>query len=309
MPERPGQALGGGEPVAEGDVARPHQPGGERQRHEREEPEVDGGQHVRGPAGAEDLVQDRGGLVAEEQRPVHEVQLAVVLAVAHDEGQERLEVPVADVGDVEADEAHHDQRHPLAGPVVAHPLARDARHQLGVEARDPQRPRQHVEEERAEHQHRQAQPRGPEEPFGVDEGPVQRHRCEDGEQTHDSGDSHEERVGRAIHAGQSRDDRRNRPDRESGDRRHAGRVDAQAHRLARARRGCPATRPRRARPARRRSTTRRTSSGVARAETTVPTSSPSPATSAERRSATLGASGRPAAARSRRAGTPTSTRA
>ena len=41
-------------------------------------------------------VQHHGRVVAEEQQPVEHVQLAVVLRLA-DEGQERLEVPVAHV--------------------------------------------------------------------------------------------------------------------------------------------------------------------------------------------------------------------
>ena len=227
--ERPGQALRGGEPVAEGDVARPHQPGGERQRHERQEPQVDRGQDVGGEPGAEDRVQDRRRLVAEHQRPVDEVQLAVVLVLAHDEGEERLEVPVADVGDVEGHEPEHHQGDPLAVPVVAHPLARERGHQRRLHPRVPQRPGQEVEQEGAEDQQRQPQPRRTEEALGVDQGPVEHERGRDSQRAHGGGDSHEQGIGRSVHGGQSRDGSPSPGDRQHGETCH---VDAQRHLVA-----------------------------------------------------------------------------
>jgi hypothetical protein len=62
-------------------------------------------------------VQQDRRLVPEHQQLVQAVQQRVVERVVH-ERQEVLEVPVAHVGDVEADQPDHDEDDPLAGPVL-----------------------------------------------------------------------------------------------------------------------------------------------------------------------------------------------
>ena len=86
---------------------------------------------MRGDGGAEHGVQDRRGVVAEEQRVVEQVQLAVVLGL-DDERQERLDVPVGHVDHVEADDPERDQGDALAVPVRAQPVADDRRDRLGL---------------------------------------------------------------------------------------------------------------------------------------------------------------------------------
>ena len=101
-----------------------------------------------------------------------QVQLAVELVVlALDERQEGLEVPVADVGDVEADAARCTTSvEPLARPVRAHPLAERPRGiRRGLNRAAPQRARDQVEQERQREDRRQPQVRRADEAVGVDQ--------------------------------------------------------------------------------------------------------------------------------------------
>jgi hypothetical protein len=71
----------------------------------------------------EQAVQHLGGLRAERERLVEVEQRGVGVALA-DERQEALEVPVRDVGQVEAEQADQDEAEPLARPALVDDPAR-----------------------------------------------------------------------------------------------------------------------------------------------------------------------------------------
>ena len=71
-----------------------------------------------GDAGAEQAVQQRAGVVAEEDAAVERQQRRVEVLVGQ-EGQEALEVPVGQVGDVERQQPEADRADAAAVPALA----------------------------------------------------------------------------------------------------------------------------------------------------------------------------------------------
>ena len=224
------------------------------------------------------------------------------LCLAHHERQEGLEVPVAHVGDVEADEPEHHQGIRSRVQCVRTRCRDDRGHRGRLEPEQPERPRHQVEQRtrRASSSGSRSHD-GPEEALGVDELLVEDDRRDDGQGAHDDGDADEQGVGTAIHGGQSRRGARGASTRIS--RAAPGSTD-EPHPLPDGRVRVRAERPRR--PPRRpsTSTTSRTCSGVARADDARAAPAPPSGSTAraERRTATAGRGGRPAAARTGRGG-------
>jgi hypothetical protein len=157
---------------------------------------------VRGDGGAEQVVQEDRGIVAEQQPVVEFVQLVVALHPSFPgphERQEVLQVAVADVGDVEADEPQDNQRDPIARPVFA-----DQQPGLGLEQADaaaaaPQRARHDVGDERSEAEQRNPHERRPEEALRVAQRIAEGQAGDDRRGPHDGGDGHHRCIGPAFH--------------------------------------------------------------------------------------------------------------
>ena len=107
-------------------VGGEHEREPDRQRQEDDEGDIEGRQHVRHEAGAEQRVQQRGGVVAREQRAVGVGELGVEVVARAQQRDDRLQVAVGHVGRVEADQREARRRHPRGRPA----LAPDLRHRL-----------------------------------------------------------------------------------------------------------------------------------------------------------------------------------
>ena len=158
---------------------------------------------MRRDARAEQVVGDRRRVVAEQQDAVEVVQLVVVgerpAVVAADERQEVLQVPVGDVGDVEADQAENDQLDAVARPVLADQQPGLRSELLRLEPRAPQRPRHDVEPKREQHQQWQPHPGRAQETVGVAYRIAHRAGADDGQHAHEHGVAHHECVGMPFH--------------------------------------------------------------------------------------------------------------
>ena len=214
-----------------------------------------------------------------------------------DERQERLEVPVADVGDVEADEpASRPASSRVAGPVRrgSGPL-NTAGIRRGL-SRESHRVRGSRSSRKAAPSSRSAAgaTTGPRKPSGSTSGlsKTQRRRRSPAAPMHD-GDADQEDVGAAIHGRQSRDAAD--PVLRAGERASPGGVDGQPDPVARRRAAGRADATASTSPSRSTSTTSRTWLG--RDPRTVTTRRERPVggrrRSAERRTATAGAGGEP----------------
>ena len=150
--ERPVEAERGDVPEPGDRVRRRDQGGAERDRHEGEEEQVHARQQVRGDAGAQQVVQERAGVVAEEQVAVERQQGRVVVLVGQ-EGEEALEVPVRQVGDVERHQAEADGAEAAAVPALARDGGQRDADRPGALDRARDQVGDDEEGERAEQQH------------------------------------------------------------------------------------------------------------------------------------------------------------
>ena len=147
--EDPVEAERGDVPEPGDRVRRGDQRRAERDRHEREEEEVDHREHMGRDAGPEQVVQERPRVVPEEHAAIERQQVRVVVLVGQ-ERQEALEVPVGQVRDVERQQPEADRREAAAVPALARDGAQRDVDAAGALDRTRQQVEDHEEGDRAD---------------------------------------------------------------------------------------------------------------------------------------------------------------
>src|SRR3546814_8930021 len=115
-------------------------------------------------------VQDDCRLVAEENRLVEQVERSVELGVV-DLRQERLQVSVAHIGDVKADDPHHHEGDPLPVPVRLPAVDDTLLHQRDLALAEPPATGQHAGKGGAEDKPGKGPQAGPEQAMGTPQTP------------------------------------------------------------------------------------------------------------------------------------------
>ena len=152
--------------------------------------------------GAQQVVQQHRWVVTKHQPFIESVQHPVTLGGdvtrAH-EWQEALQIPVADIGDIEGNQADHDQHDPLTRPVLPDELAGLVFEPPQPKPAAPEGTGDDVDDKGSQQEHRQTDPGRAQEAFGVTEGIAQGQRGGQGQDAHHQSRGHHDRICATLH--------------------------------------------------------------------------------------------------------------